>query len=99
MKIRNMADGPVVDLSVAGAVATIAGIEIDAAARQADSLVTVDIKHGPGGIAENDGDTLIASVVILPKQYEEQGEGEAATLVALPLDPNQVQIKLWPHAG
>lgn len=97
---------PVSDFGVSGTTITIAGTNIDCAALQADSQVLVNVaKDRSGAILVNpaNGGTCLAILRIPPKQYQEipgepaEQDGEPIIVrQELPLDPNAIEVELWP---
>lgn len=90
---------PVADFSIAGAVVSIAGLEIDCALRQQDALVVVDIRSSGSGASESGQGAYLAQIEIPARQYIEvpgETEEDPATREAVPLDPHAISITLWP---
>ncbi|MBL8473716.1 MAG: hypothetical protein JNM98_18140 [Rhodocyclaceae bacterium] len=89
---------PVADFSVSGAVVTVAGVEIDCAARQQDVSVTVEVRNN-AGIAGIGGDgAYMAQITIPARTYAYQpdaGDESSEAREAKPLDPNAVVVTLW----
>ena len=92
---------PVADFSVSGNTVVVAGIAIDCEARQRDTAVTVEIRNN-GGTPGEDGDgAYVAQIAIPARRFEEHEiDDEQGNLTVLrdplPLDPNAVEITLWP---
>lgn len=106
MQVITAGSGPRPDFAVSGSVVSVAGVEIDTAARQADSQRVIDVRL-VGGVAQEGGDGYqLASVRIPPRRYVEtepdtQGdpaEGEEVTGSREPvaLDPRHVVVTIWP---
>jgi len=98
----------VADFSVNGAVITVAGITTDCAERQQDAAVIVEIRERNGTVFEshggNEGGAFVAHINIPAKVYEQttvdgDGDEDAQTPAAQPLDPNAISVTLWPFWG
>jgi hypothetical protein len=96
---------PVADFAFSGAIVTVAGVVIDCAVRQDDSMVNISI-CGTGANATEGGDgAYLAQIDIPPKRYisvsgPEDAQGNPTSIQeVVPLDPNAVQVTLWPTAG
>lgn len=97
---------PVAEFSVSGTTVTVAGVEIDCAARQADSSTLIEIRRNDGVAEEGGSGAYLAHIEIPAKTYREEeveggGEGEdgeehGTAKVADPLDPDAVIVTLWP---
>lgn len=92
---------PVADFSIAGALVTVAGVAIDCAARQQDVATVVEIRAGAAGAAEGGDGAYLAQIRIPARRYDEHEiDDEHGNLTvlrdALPLDPNAVEVTLWP---
>jgi len=89
---------PVADFSINGTFVTIAGVAIDCEARQQDIDIVIEIRGTLVSI------TYLAQVLIPARRYVEdiiddaQDEGTALR-TPVPLDPNAVEITLWPRAA
>lgn len=95
--ILMQAGQPVANLSVSGTLITIAGVEIDAAARQQDVSVFVEVRGDASGAVEGGDGPYLAQIHIPARRYEEElNEAEETVLVPQPLDSNAVEITLWP---
>ena len=87
---------PVTDFSVTGTVITIAGIVVDCATRQTDGTVNVEIRHNASAAGEGGNGAYLAQIAIPARRYVMvEGDGEEQP-VAVPLDPNAIEITLWP---
>lgn len=95
---------PVASFSVSGATVIVAGVTVDCAARQANASVVIEIRTGATGAQEGGSGAYLAHVAIPPKRYNtvagpNDAQGHATTVQELiALDPNTVQITLWPTA-
>lgn len=97
---------PTDDFGAAGKIVTIAGIQIDCAALQADSLVLVNVakdKSGAVKLNPKNGGACLAIIRIPAKQYQDiEGEPDPQTgnptfvRTEIPLDPNAIAVELWP---
>lgn len=86
----------VADFSVTGTVITIAGIVVDCATRQNDGTVNVEIRRSASGAGEGGNGAYLAQIAIPARRYamaEVDGEEQQ---MAVPLDPNAIEITLWP---
>lgn len=108
MQIKTIGQGPHPDFSINGSIVTVAGIEIDAEARQSEAQSVIDIRQS-GGVAHEGGNGYqLATIVIPPRDYElieakgkpteptEGEEGENTERRALPLDTRRVAVTIWP---
>ena len=86
----------VADFSVAGTVITIAGIVVDCASRQNDGTVNVEIRRNANGAGEGGNGAYLAQIAIPARRYAMVEIGEKERHVAIPLDPNAIEITLWP---
>lgn len=91
--------------SVDGANVTIAGVQIDCAAEQRDEAVTIEVRGDSSGAHIGGDGPYLATITIPARQYTEQpGAVDPMTgeptieRVPLPLDPDAVEIILWPVA-
>ncbi len=96
---------PVADFSVSGAVVTVAGVAIDCAARQGSSSVNIAICGTVANATEGGNGAYLAQIDIPPKRYitvagPNDAQGNPTSVQeAVPLDPNAVQVTLWPTVG
>ncbi|PIQ51118.1 MAG: hypothetical protein COW02_16410 [Comamonadaceae bacterium CG12_big_fil_rev_8_21_14_0_65_59_15] len=96
---------PVADFAFSGALVTVSGVAIDCAARQSDSLVTVEIRGNKTGATEGGNGAYLAQIDIPAKRYittagPDDAQGKPTSIQeAIPLDPNAVQVTLWPTVG
>lgn len=95
----------VADFSVTGAVITVAGRQVDCADRQGDEEEIVEIRQGSKGPVEGGQGAYLAVIRIPARRYhDEPGPDDPATgnptqvRVADPLDPNSIEVTLWPRA-
>lgn len=86
----------VADFSVAGTVITIAGIVVDCASRQNDGTVNVEIRRNADGAGEGGNGAYLAQIAIPARRYAKVEIGGKERHVAIPLDPNAIEINLWP---
>ncbi|MDR1709651.1 MAG: hypothetical protein LBS70_08035 [Candidatus Accumulibacter sp.] len=93
----------VAEFSVSGAVITVAGVEIDCAARETDAAQTIEIRKGKNGrVREGGTGAFLAQIEIPARRYvDEPGEPDEdgqPTIVssAVPFDANRVAVTLWP---
>jgi len=86
---------PVADLTIAGSIITVAGVKIDCAERQQDSAVNVEVRHSGNGALEGGSGAYMAHIAIPARRYA-PAETEDGAAVAIPLDPNAIEITLWP---
>ncbi|QFT84486.1 hypothetical protein FIU88_05765 [Halomonas sp. THAF12] len=102
MQVITLGAGPHPDFSVSAALVTVAGVAIDAAARQTDQQEIIDIRLVDGVAQEGGSGYQLASVRIPPRRYVETepdpAEGEEATGSREPaaLDPHHVAVTIWP---
>lgn len=97
---------PVPEFSVAGTVVTVAGVEVDCAAAQADSEVVVEVRDNNGVPEIGGGGFYLASIRIPARKYVEEATGETDPVtgepvmarVAVPLGANEIKVTLWPVA-
>ena len=95
---------PVADFSFSGAIVAVSGVAIDCAARQLDSSVIVEIRVGAGGAQEGGAGAYLAHIAIPPKRYTtvagpDDANGNPTSIQEpVALDPNAVQVTLWPTA-
>lgn len=107
MQMIRMVEGSAVapyDLDEETKVLTVAGVEIDLAAAEADCQTILNVTNNGGtpvlGLSGKNG--YIADVEIPPRRYEtveeEGADGEPTTKSApVPLDTKSVVLKLWPY--
>ena len=106
--ILKQAGQPVADFSFAEGVVTVAGVVIDCAARQQDSAVLIEVRSGNSGAVEGGSGAYLAQIAIPARRYitvqpatpvvaGSMGQS-GATRESVPLDPNAVQVTLWPTA-
>lgn len=86
----------VADFSVAGAVITISGIVIDCAKRQNDGTVNIEIRRNADGATEGGNGAYLAQIAIPARRYTKVEDDADVQHVAVPLDPNAIEIILWP---
>ena len=87
---------PVADFSIIGTIITVAGVSIDCVERQNDGTVNVEIRHNAGGAGEGGNGAYLAQITIPARRYSMvEGDGEEQQ-IAVPLDPNAIEITLWP---
>jgi hypothetical protein len=87
---------PVADFSIIGTIITVAGVSIDCVERQNEGTVNVEIRHNAGGAGEGGNGAYLAQIAIPARRYamaEVDGEEQQ---IAVPLDPNAIEITLWP---
>lgn len=92
---------PVADFAVSGAVVTVAGVTVDCAERQLDTSVQIEIRAAEGGAIEGGDGAYLAQIMIQARRYDEvpgETEEDPVEIVAAPLDPNAIEIVLWPTA-
>lgn len=94
---------PVADFSVTDTLVAVAGVFIDCSERQQDIDVMVEIRDNVGGPSEGGSGAYLAQVLIPARRYVEEivddAKGEGTVLrTPLPLDPNAIEITLWPRA-
>ena len=88
---------PVASFSVDENLISIAGVAIDAAERQQDVAVYIDVRGTSTAAAEGGDGPYLAQIHIPARRYEEAlNEEEETVLVPQPLDSNAVEITLWP---
>ena len=87
---------PVADFSVSGAVIVIAGVSIDCATRQNEGTVNVEIRRYADGAREGGNGAYLAQIAIPARRYAHAQDDSEAQPVAIPLDPNAIEITLWP---
>ena len=87
---------PVADFSVSGAVIVIGGIIVDCVKRQNDGTVNVEIRRNADGPGEGGAGAYLAQIAIPARRYEKLEGGDDKQPVAIPLDPNAIEITLWP---
>lgn len=106
--ILKQAGQPVADFSFADSVVAVAGVIVDCAARQMDSAVIVEVRTGNSGAVEGGNGAYLAQIVIPARRYitvqstapvVAGAMGQSGTTQEpVPLDPNAVQVTLWPTA-
>ena len=98
---------PVADFAFTGTTVTVAGVSVDCAHRQMDVAVAVEIRRNASGPGEGGNGAYLAQIAIPSRRYtlaetisaEGKGDGPpTVTQEAVPLDPNAVQVTLWPTA-
>lgn len=95
---------PVADFSFSGAIVTVAGVAVDCADRQLDSSVIVEIRIGSSGAREGGTGAYLAHIAIPPKRYatvtgpDDANGNPSSVQEPIALDPNVVQVTLWPTA-
>ena len=90
MQTTQVKPGTCIEYTIDGAVITVGGLDIDAAAEQKDERVIVDVFKN-GSITRSPGGYRIMAIEIPPITYTDD--------VADPLDVNNVVITLWPITG
>lgn len=106
--ILKQAGQPVADFAFSGSIVTVAGVSIDCAERQLDTAVTVEVRADKAGAIEGGNGAYLAQIAIPARRYitvESTAPVAAAsggmdqmgsTQAPVPLDPNAVQVTLWP---
>lgn len=99
---------PVADFAVTGTTVTVAGVSVNCAARQMDIAVNVEIRRNTTGPSEGGNGAYLAQITIPARRYalvnaisaeNESAMGQSgATQEPFQLDPNAVQVTLWPTA-
>lgn len=99
---------PVAEFAVTGATVTVAGVSVDCAARQMDVAVAIEIRRNTTGPGEGGNGAYLAQITIPARRYtlvkaisaeNDSVMDQARSLQeAVPLDPNAVQVTLWPTA-
>lgn len=99
---------PVAEFAVTGATVTVAGVAVNCAARQLDVAVAIEIRRNATGPGEGGNGAYLAQITIPARRYSlvETISAEndsvmgpsSTTQEPLPLDPNAVQVTLWPAA-
>lgn len=92
---------PVAEFSVAGTLIVVAGVTVDCAERQLDTSVLIEIRTGDAGAMEDGDGAYLAQIAIPARRYEEvpgEAEEDPIEIVPVPLDPNAIDITLWPMA-
>lgn len=92
---------PVADFAVSGTVITVAGVTVDAAERQLDTSVLVEIRTADGGAIEGGDGPYLAQIMVPARRYDEvpgETEEDPVEIVPAPLDHNAIEIVLWPTA-
>lgn len=89
---------PVADFAVSGAIVTVAGVAIDCAERQQDIAVTIEIRANQGGPSEGGDGAYLAQIAIPARRYDDIETDDGVQHEPQPLDPNAVEITLWPTA-
>lgn len=89
---------PVADFAVSGTTVTVAGVAIDCAVRQQDTAVTVEIRANDAGPSEGGDGAYLAQIAIPARRYTEIETNDGTQHEPQPLDPNAVDITLWPTA-
>lgn len=88
---------PVASFSVDENLISIAGVAIDAATRQQDVAVYIEVRGTVSEAMEGGDGPYLAQVHIPARRYDEAlNEEEETVLVPTPLDSNAVEITLWP---
>jgi len=95
---------PVADFSINGIFVTIAGVSIDCEQRQQDIDTVIEIRENANGPSEGGNGAYLAQILIPARRYVEDviddAQDEGTTLrTPVPLDPNAVEITLWPRAA
>jgi hypothetical protein len=95
---------PVAEFAVSGAKITVAGVEIDCAAREADADQTIEIRQKGTRAREGGTGAYLAQIHIPARRYTETpGEPDedgnpTITQTPAPFDANRVVLTLWPAA-
>lgn len=96
----------VADFAVDGHVITIAGVLVDCRELQQDSLQIIEVRQSNGAAHIGGDGAYLAHIAIparvyeeIPVEAEEGEEGQGAERVALELDPNAIEVALWPLAN
>lgn len=104
MRVQTIGAGPHPDITKAGSIVSVNGVEIDCEARQGDSAQIIDLRSNNGVTVEGGDGHQVASIHIPPRQYHELDSGEVdederPILVreAVPFDPRTVLVTLWTH--
>ena len=87
---------PVADFSIIGTIITVAGVSIDCAERQNDGTVNVEIRSHAGGAGEGGNGAYLAQIAIPARRYAMVQSDTGARPAAVALDPNAIEITLWP---
>lgn len=102
---------PVANFSINGTVISVGGYSVDAAERQADTAIRVEIRLLNGTATEGDAGAYLAFIDIPAREYVDLPAATPAdetsglpgsfghattTRQAVPLDPNAVVVTLWP---
>lgn len=106
MQVKTVGQGPHPDFSISGHLISVAGIEIDAAARQDEGQTVIDIRQSGGTVSEGGDGYQLATIVIPPRAYElietegtaTDGEEDGGNTErrAVPLDTRRVTVTVWP---
>lgn len=100
---------PVADFSFTGSVVIVAGVVIDCAARQGDAAVNIEVRADKAGTATEGGNGAYLAQIAIPARRcitvapvesvaaGSMGQSDVPQDFA-PLDPNAVQVTLWPIA-
>ncbi|OHV94923.1 hypothetical protein AKG95_21730 [Janthinobacterium lividum] len=87
---------PVADFSIIGTMITVAGVSIDCVERQNDGMVNVEIRHNAGGAGEGGNGAYLAQIAIPARRYETIKTKTGEQQAAVALDPNAIEVTLWP---
>jgi len=95
---------PIADFSVNGSFVKVAGVSIDCAERQQDVDTVIEIRENADGPSEGGDGAYLAQILIPARRYIEDviddAQDEGAVLrTPVPLDPNAVEITLWPRVA
>lgn len=95
---------PVADFSLDGTTVTVAGVFVDCEIRQQDIDTVVEIRAQASGAGEGGDGAYIAQIRIPARQYVDEEidepQGEMTVLrTPVPLDPNAIEVTLWPRAA
>lgn len=104
MQVKTVGQGPHPDFSINASIVTVAGIAIDAEARQGEGQSVIDIRQSGGVAQEGGAGYQLATIVIPPREYiqvdDEAATGEegedSTTREPVPLDTRRVQVTIWP---
>lgn len=104
MRVKTIGAGPHPDISKAGSVVSVNGVEIDCEARQGDSAQIIDLRCKDGQTTEGGDGHQVASIHIPPRQYRVVYTGEVEDedqpvmeREAVPFDPRAVLVTIWTH--
>lgn len=91
---------PVADFAVNGPVVTVAGVTVDCAARQTDTMVVVEVRANQQGPSEGGDGAYLAQIEIPARRYHQadvtDADDTSVTQEPVALDANAVRVTLWP---